>query len=1198
MKKLRTPSSGVRALAAALFPLLAAPLAALAQFTTPHVSNVAGDVTNVLGGATFINHGLVGVGHVSASALDSFGETFGSVSSLQVTGWKANGDGSFSGTFNILPDRGYNSGNFYSDYAARINTVGFTFTPYYGTANIGGTTDLEKLNAQTNQFAFGAISGVKFTYFDSNTGSNSFTTGLDPGSNYATVFGKPMPYVGTYVGQATPADSTLVVYSNINKLPLDSEALVLKADGSGYVGDEYGAHVYYFNPAKQILDAIVPPPAFQPHSPTNVLNYSSVNPPMDGRRNNQGFEGVSLSPDGSRLFALLQTACVQDGTQAANDNKANYTRLLIYDVSANPVPTAPISEYVLPLPTYRSDGSGKAVNKTCAQSEIVALDNQRFLVLPRDGNGLGNSANNPNVYKCALLVDTAVGNPVNIASDARRNVEGGRVTTAPGALDPAITPLSWIEAVNLLNTNQLAKFNVQYDTGTNQVSKLTMGEKWEGMTLVSANDPANPDDYFLFVGNDNDFLTSDGHIRGPDGSIVSYNGFAGYPANRIPAPLDSANNENDTRILAFRVTIATASAPAKIVRSASFDPASAPSGLLPLGGYVLTAQDTNGNWVNAVDLNNGGGSQFVFGPFQSSDALGTYGVDTNNNTVWAVVDYDAAFAPATVARRSAQSLASLRIVTMSDIHVFATNLLVSNGSAFQTYLAQDRKLLAESAAIFTAAVDDVIAQQPDIVLVTGDLTKDGEYESHLVVSNQLARLAAAGAKVYVIPGNHDINNANAMVFDGANAYPATNITPQQFQAIYAPFGYNQALARDTNSVAYVVEPVSGLRILAMDPCQYSTEPDHTAGSFPPARLGWITNQLKQAQADGKVVLGMMHHNALEHFPGQATLFPEYVVSNHAAVAALFSSLGLKTVFTGHFHAEDVAGATFNGNNFYDIETGSTVTYPCPYRVMELETNGQLAINTRHILSINYDLGAAPDFQTYAYGFLTNGMSGLSQAMLQMAPFNLDAATAAYLAPAVTEAMIDHYVGDEPGLAGASASTRAIVTSLLGGGAQQKQLGQAIYSILTDPAPADNNVTLSLSAPTLSGPANGALISNGPAVLSWAPVYGASVYRVTIVSGSFTQTYDATGNSLALPANLPNGVYTWTVTPDNGAASVAGTFTLDLPPTLVVAPSTNGFIWVYWPVSATSEYQLQFSPDVAGTNWVNVTSNGFFRLIKP
>jgi hypothetical protein len=30
------------------------------------------------------------------------------------------------------------------------------------------------------------------------------------------------------------------------------------------------------------------------------------------------------------------------------------------------------------------------------------------------------------------------------------------------------------------------------------------------MTLVSANDAAHPNDYFLFVANDNDFLTSAG----------------------------------------------------------------------------------------------------------------------------------------------------------------------------------------------------------------------------------------------------------------------------------------------------------------------------------------------------------------------------------------------------------------------------------------------------------------------------------------------------------------------------------------------------------------------------------------------------------------------------------------------------------------------------------------------------------------
>lgn len=538
---------------------LAAPLAALAQFTTPHLSNIPGDVTNALGSTTFINHGLVAIGHISASVLDSFGETFGSMSGMQITGWTTNGDGSYSGTINVLPDRGYNSGSFYADYAARINQVGFTFKPYYGTTNIGGTNDLTKLDAQTNQLTFGAISGVKFTYDDPNTGPGAFTTGLDPGTNYTTLFGQTLPYVPAYTGFQSPSSTTNTTYTGINKLPIDAEALVLKSDGSGYIGDEYGANVYYFDSTKKITGLIVPPPAFQPNSPTNVPNFSSAITPLNGRRNNQGFEGVALSPDGTRLFALLQSACVQDGTQAANNQNAKNTRLLIYDVSTNPTNSTPLAEYALALPTYKLNGNGGAVDRTCAQSEIVALDNRRFLVLPRDGNGLGNASPNPNVYKTILLVDISTGTPTNFVSDAARNAQGGTITSngVAGVLDPAITPLKWVEAVNMLNTNQLAKFNVQWDSGTGQVSKLTMGEKWEGMSLLPANDPANPNDYFLFVGNDNDFVTSAGQMKSPDGSIVSYNGFNNYPANRIPAPLDSSNSENDTRILVFRVTIAT-----------------------------------------------------------------------------------------------------------------------------------------------------------------------------------------------------------------------------------------------------------------------------------------------------------------------------------------------------------------------------------------------------------------------------------------------------------------------------------------------------------------------------------------------------------------------------------------------------------------------------------------------------------------
>ena len=79
--------------------------------------------------------------------------------------------------------------------------------------------------------------------------------------------------------------------------------------------------------------------------------------------------------------------------------------------------------------------------------------------------------------------------------------------------------------------------------------------------------------------------------------------------------------------------------------------------------------------------------------------------------------------------------------------------------------------------------------------------------------------------------------------------------------------------------------------------------------------------------------------------------------------------------------------------------------------------------------------------------------------------------------------------------------------------------------------------------------------------------------------------------------MSNGAYNWTVTPNTGTVSSTGIFAVDYPPALGIEPSTNGIVHVYWPVSSYSTYQLQFSPDMSGSNWVNVSSNGFFRLIK-
>lgn len=500
-----------------------------------NVINTVGDITSTLGGTTFVNHGLQGVGRVSASSLDAFGDTLGSVSGLAITNWNNDGS-SYNGVFNILPDRGYNAGSIFADYQARINQLSFTFTPYTGLSNIGGITTQQKVAAQ-NQIQATYTGGVKFTY-DTTTSTGLNTTGLNPA-------------VGTPGVLTTAVFSSSLPMGANGKLSLDSEALVLKADGSGYIGDEYGANIYHFDANKKIDAILAVPDALKPRANMsgNPPDFDAVNPPLDGRRNNQGFEGVSLSPDGQKLFVLAQSATVQD-SGTGNQGRLN-TRMLVYDVGTNAVPVAPSAEYVIQLPILNDGTDGNNLttpNKTAAQSEIIALDYHRVLVLSRDSNGANIQGTNgvtnvPPKFKSVLLVDLSLAGASDILNLAGVNGAGEKITQSGTTLKAGITPVSWTEALNLLNLADLNKFNIRTDNYSTP-DLLTLSEKWEGMSLVSALDPNKPNDYFLFIANDNDFITTDGHMLLSDGS-TTFNATGGAPGSW----------ENDTLFLAYRVTI-------------------------------------------------------------------------------------------------------------------------------------------------------------------------------------------------------------------------------------------------------------------------------------------------------------------------------------------------------------------------------------------------------------------------------------------------------------------------------------------------------------------------------------------------------------------------------------------------------------------------------------------------------------------
>jgi len=114
----------------------------------------------------------------------------------------------------------------------------------------------------------------------------------------------------------------------------------------------------------------------------------------------------------------------------------------------------------------------------------------------------------------------------------------------------------------------------------------------------------------------------------------------------------------------------------------------------------------------------------------------------------------------------------LKIAVVSDIHYMAASLLknhAENGVAFQAYLDQDPKLIEFSDPIFKECMKQILAEKPDILLVPGDLTKDGEKVSKQELRKLMKQFDDNHIRVFVVPGNHDINNPEAAQYDGDNA---------------------------------------------------------------------------------------------------------------------------------------------------------------------------------------------------------------------------------------------------------------------------------------------------------------------------------------------------------------------------------------------------------------------------------------------
>lgn len=341
----------------------------------------------------------------------------------------------------------------------------------------------------------------------------------------------------------------------------------------------------------------------------------------------------------------------------------------------------------------------------------------------------------------------------------------------------------------------------------------------------------------------------------------------------------------------------------------------------------------------------------------------------------------------------------IKIVHLSDVHYFSQKLY-ADCDDFTIAENSDRKMFRESGAIVDKALAEIVAYQPDLVIISGDLTKDGELVCHQDMHEKLAaakkQLANAGkqAMFCVINGNHDINNDdNGRDFSSGKAEHTDLVDPLAFKELYADCGYDDAIAKfdeggsQGGSLSYVVRPAKGVTLIVVDSGKYSADQnglgrdEHvTSGVVGEKLLAWVESQAKQARAAGDIVFVTQHHGVIPHFSMEPELMGEYLVDNYEDCQLRYADAGVSAVFTGHMHANDIASITTEaGNTLYDIETCATVTYPSDIRFATLSwkreegtanVEATLAVENHPLGSVDYvdfDNGATtriPDITAY------------------------------------------------------------------------------------------------------------------------------------------------------------------------------------------------------------------------------------------
>ena len=322
-----------------------------------------------------------------------------------------------------------------------------------------------------------------------------------------------------------------------------------------------------------------------------------------------------------------------------------------------------------------------------------------------------------------------------------------------------------------------------------------------------------------------------------------------------------------------------------------------------------------------------------------------------------------------------------RFAIASDLHIGLPHTVLTTKRRFH--------LVEASTAAFDATLNHLQSLDLDFLLLPGDLTQHGEPENHTWLQQ---RLSLVPFPVYVVPGNHDIPTVKAT---------EKTIAFADFPHYYQKFGYENPHQHD-----YTKEILPGVQLVALNSNEFTPEGEQF-GYINEAQLAWLEGIL--ASNTDKLIMLMLHHNVIEHLPNQSNhpLGKRYMLSNSPTLLTILRKYGVKLIFTGHLHVQDIA----QNGDIYEITTGSLVSYPHPYRVLELHRSQtgeiQLKVTSHRLQSIP----GWENLSEVSRERLGDTSAPFMMKLLTEAPLNLPVPEAEKLAPKLRYFWADIAAGD-------------------------------------------------------------------------------------------------------------------------------------------------------------------------------------------